>query len=163
MIPCTNPLAAYRSHREALDAAVKRVLESGTYILGEETRAFEAEFAAFVGTRHAIGVGSGTDALHIALRAFGIGAGDEVITTPLTAVATVAAIAQSGATPVLADVDSVTLTLDPEKAAAAVTSRTRAILPVHLYGRPADMGPLRELARKHGLRLIEDCAQAHGA
>src|SRR2546423_1453271 len=124
---------------------------------------FEREFAEFCGAAHAVGVGSGTDAIAIALRAAGIGAGDEVITAANTCVPTVAGIVLAGATPVLADVDPRTLTLDPGSAAEAVGPRTRALVPVHLYGRQAEMQPLLELARKHGLRIVADAAQAHGA
>lgn len=146
-----------------LGAAAQRVLESGWYILGPELQAFEAEFAAYHGVQHAVGVASGTDAIELALRALGIGSGDEVITVAHTAVATVCAIERSGATPVLVDVDEVTYTMDPAAAAAAIGPRTRALLPVHLYGHAADMTGLLALATRHGLALVEDCAQAHGA
>ncbi len=162
-IPQTDPHAAYLSCQPELDAAIHRVLERGRYILGEEVQAFEAEFAAYLGAQHAIGVASGTDALHLALRACGVGADDEVITVAHTAVATVAAIAQAGATPVLVDVDPHTFTLAPAALAGALTPRTRAIVPVHLYGQPADMTALLAFARAHHLLVIEDCAQAHGA
>jgi dTDP-4-amino-4,6-dideoxygalactose transaminase len=163
MIPCANPQAQYLSYRREIDEAVLRVLRSGAYILGHEVETFEEEFAAWLGTPHALGVASGTDALHLALRALGVGPGDEVITTAFTAVGTVAAIELAGATPVFADIDPVSCTLDPEAAAAAVTSRTRALIPVHLYGAAADLDPLLALASRHGLRVVEDCAQAHGA
>lgn len=169
MIPCANPKAQYLAGKDAVDAAVRRVLESGSYILGEEVAAFEAEFAAWLAPdreMHAVGVASGTDALHVALRALGIGPGDEVVTTSFTAVGTVAAIELAGATPVLADIDPVTLTLDPASVEHVLTPRTRALIPVHLYGAPADLtgvDGLLALARRHGLRVIEDCAQAHGA
>ncbi len=146
-----------------LEAAAKRVLYSGWYILGPELEAFEQAFAAYHGVAHAVGVANGTDAIELALRALGIGAGDEVITVAHTAVATVCAVERAGATPVLVDIDEGTYTMDPRAAAAAVTDRTRAILPVHLYGHPADMGSLMDLAARHGLAMIEDCAQAHGA
>src|SRR5438128_1853139 len=133
MILCANPRAQYQAHKAEIDAAVSRVLESGWYILGEEVRSFEKEFAAWVGVPHAVGVGSGTEALHLALAACGIGPGDEVITISHTAVATVSAIALAGAKPVFVDVDPVHYTLDPSKLAAARTSRTKAIIPVHLY------------------------------
>ena len=162
-IPQTDPHAAYLACQPELDAAIHRVLERGRYILGEEVQAFEAEFAAYLGAQHAIGVASGTDALHLALRACGVGAGAEVITVAHTAVATVAAIAQAGATPVLVDVDPHTFTLAPAALAGALTPRTRAIVPVHLYGQPADMTVLLACARAHHLLVIEDCAQAHGA
>jgi dTDP-4-amino-4,6-dideoxygalactose transaminase len=153
----------YASIREEIDAAIARVLERGWFILGPEVEAFEAEFAAYCGARYGIGVGSGTEALHLALWACGVGPGDEVITVAHTAVPTINAISLTGARPVFVDVDPATYTMDPAAAAAAVTPRTRALLPVHLYGHPADMAPLRELAERHGLWLIEDAAQAHGA
>jgi dTDP-4-amino-4,6-dideoxygalactose transaminase len=146
-----------------LEAAVLRVLGSGWYILGPELEAFERAFAGYHGMAHAVGVANGTDAIELALRALGVGAGDEVITVAHTAVATVCAVERTGATPVLVDIDEATYTLDPGAAAAAVTGRTRAIVPVHLYGHPADMGPLMDLAARHGLAVMEDCAQAHGA
>lgn len=149
--------------RAEIDAAVGEVLDSGWYVLGKQLEQFEAEFAAYQVAAHAIGVGSGMEALHLALVALGIGPGDEVITTPLTAAATVCAIQFAGATPVFADIDPGTFTLDPESAAARVTSRTRALLPVHLYGQTAEMSALGDLARRHGIALVEDCAQAHGA
>jgi dTDP-4-amino-4,6-dideoxygalactose transaminase len=163
MISCANPLAQYLSLRGEIDEAVLRVLRSGSYILGAEVSAFEEEFAAWLGAPHGVGVASGTDALHIALRALGVGPGDEVITTAFTAVGTVAAIELAGATPVFADIDPASCTLDPAAAEAAVTPRTRAIVPVHLYGAPADLDPLLALADRRGLRVVEDCAQAHGA
>ena len=147
--------------RPAIDAAIARVVERGWFILGPELEAFENEFAAASGARHAIGVGNGTDALAIALRAAGIEPGDEVITTPLTAAYTALAIMMAGARPVFADIDPQRLTLDPGAAAAAVTPRTAAILPVHLYGQAADMPALIHVAERHGLTIIEDCCQAH--
>jgi len=163
MIPVANPAAQYRSHKAEIDHAIHRVLDSGWYILGEEVRAFEAEFAAYIGVKFAIGVGSGTEALHLALRACDIGPGDEVITVSHTAVATVVAIELCGATPVLADIDVDRYTLDPEKLPRLLTPCTKAIVPVHLYGQPADMTPILEIAHRHGFKVIEDCAQAHGA
>lgn len=163
MIPCADPHAGYVAHRAEIDAAITRVLESGRYILGPEVAAFERELAAYVGVAHGIGVGSGTEALHLALRACGIGPGDEVITVAHTAVATVAAIELAGATPVFADIDPGTYTLDPERLEAAIGPRTKAVIAVHLYGHPADLAPLAEIAKRRGLRLVEDCAQAHGA
>ncbi len=170
----TNPGANCQAHRPAIDAAIKRVLDGGWYILGREVEAFEQEFAAFVGTAAAVGVGNGTDAITLALRSLGIGAGDAVLTVSHTAVATVAAIELAGATPVLLDVEPATYTLAPEAVAAALANwqanpacfggaRPAAILAVHLYGQPADLPRLLELARRHQLRLVEDCAQAHGA
>jgi dTDP-4-amino-4,6-dideoxygalactose transaminase len=162
-LPFNDLAGQYAALKEAIDAATARVLAGGWYILGEETAAFEAEFAAYCGAAGCVGVNSGTDALALALQACGIGPGDEVITVAHTAVATAAAIRLTGATPVFADIDPVTYTLDPEHAARAVTVRTRAIVPVHLYGQPADMDGVLALAQAHGLRVIEDCAQAHGA
>jgi dTDP-4-amino-4,6-dideoxygalactose transaminase len=163
MILCANPRAQYTAHKEEIDAALRRVLDKGRYILGEEVQQFESEFAAWLGVAHAVGVGSGTEALHLALAACGVGAGDEVITVSHTAVATVAAIELAGARPVFVDIDPASFTLDPALLAAAITPRTRAIVPVHLYGRPADLSPILQLAHARGLRVIEDCAQAHGA
>ena len=147
--------------RAAIDAAVARVIDRGWFILGPELEAFEQEFAAASGARHAIGVGNGTDALAIALRAIGVEAGAEVITSPLSAAYTGLAIMMAGARPVFADVDPLRLTLDPAAAAAAVTARTAAILPVHLYGQAADMPALAAVAARHGLAIVEDCCQAH--
>lgn len=163
MILCSNPQAQYLAHKDDIDAAISRVLNKGWYILGEESQAFEAEFASYIGVAHAIGVGSGTEALQIALEACRIGPGDEVITVAHTAVATVSAIESVGATPVLVDIASDSYTLDPSRLEAAITPRTKAIIPVHLYGQPADLDPILEITRLHGLRVIEDCAQAHGA
>lgn len=163
MIPFNDLKPLARELTAELEEAALRVLHSGWYILGPELEAFEAGFAAWHGTEHAVGVANGTDAIELALRALGIGPGDEVITVSHTAVATVCAVERAGATPVLVDVDEATFTMDPAAAAAAVTPRTRAIVPVHLYGQPADMGALVALASRHGLALVEDCAQAHGA
>jgi dTDP-4-amino-4,6-dideoxygalactose transaminase len=143
-------------------------LDSGWYILGRETAAFEEEFAAYLQgesdqTVGCVGVNSGTDALRLALWAFDIGPGDEVITVAHTAVATAAAVCMSGAMPVFVDIDPTTYTLDPSTVSAAITPRTRAIVPVHIYGHPVDLAPVLEIARRHDLRVIEDCAQAHGA
>jgi dTDP-4-amino-4,6-dideoxygalactose transaminase len=162
-ILCGNPRAQYESHRAEIDAAIRRVLESGRYILGDEVTAFEREFADYVGVRFASGVGSGTEALHLALAACGVGPGDEVVTVAHTAVATVAAIELCGATPVLVDIEPDYFTLDPNQLEDAITSRTKAVIPVHLYGQPADLHAVISIARQHGLRVIEDCAQAHGA
>jgi len=146
-----------------IGAALRRVAASGWYILGPEVEAFEREFAAYHGIDHAVGVANGTDAIELALRAGGIGPGDEVITVAHTALATVAAIESAGATPVLVDIDPQRMTMDPQAAAAAISPRSRAIVPVHLYGQPAAMDDLLALAAAHKLLLIEDCAQAHGA
>jgi dTDP-4-amino-4,6-dideoxygalactose transaminase len=158
-----NPHASYLAYQSEIDEAIHRVLNSGWYILGKEVSAFEEEFAAFIGAPHAIGVGNGTDALELALRACGIGSRDEVITVSHTAVATVAAIELVGAIPVFVDIETGSYLMDPQQIEAALSPRTKAILPVHLFGRPANLPAIVEIARKHGLRLIEDCAQSHGA
>jgi dTDP-3-amino-3,4,6-trideoxy-alpha-D-glucose transaminase len=182
-LPFNDLRAEYLAAKHAIDAAVARVLDSGWYILGKEVAQFEEEFAAYLNddwqttTRTAVpvqsqtpkskvtcvAVNSGTDALHLALRACDVGPGDEVITVSHTAVATAAAIRLTGATPVFVDIDPATYTMDPAALAAAITERTKAIVPVHLYGHPAAMGEILALARQHGVRVIEDCAQAHGA
>jgi dTDP-4-amino-4,6-dideoxygalactose transaminase len=146
---------------DEVQSAITRVTRSGWYVLGAEVEAFQHEFAAACGVPHAVGTGNGTDALAIILRALGIGAGDEVITSPLSAAYTALAIVMAGATPVFADIDDERLTLDPSSADAAITSRTAALLPVHLYGQPADMTALMALAQKRGLAVVEDCCQAH--
>jgi len=151
------------THWEAFNAAFQRVLRGQHFILGPEEQAFEREAAAYLGARHAIGLNSGTDALVIALRALGIGPGDEVITTPFTFFATAEAISQVGATPVFVDIEEGSFNLDLDLTERAITARTRAILPVHLFGRPCDMDRLLALAGAHGLKLVEDCAQAFGA
>ncbi len=161
-IPAANPHAQYLSHQTEIDVAIAAALGGNRYILGPQTQAFEQEFAAYLNVRYASGVGSGTEALHIAIRACGLGPGDEIITVAHTAVATVAAIELAGATPVLVDIDPVTYTLNPDQIEAAITQRTKAIIPVHLYGAAADLNPIIALARRHSLKVIEDCAQAHG-
>lgn len=163
MIICANPFAQFRSYQAEIEEAIHRVLEGGRYILGPELNALEQEFAAYIGTDHAIGVANGTDALELAIRALEIGPGDEVITVSHTAVATVAAIEAAGAVPVLVDVDPQFYTLDPEQLEQVLTSRTRAVIAVHLYGQPADLGKILAFCEKHQLQLIEDVAQAHGA
>lgn len=163
IIPVTDPGAQHLVFREQIEVAIKRVLNSGYYILGPEVEAFESEFAEYLGTQFAIGVANGTDALSIALRALGVGPGDEVITVSHTAVATVAAIEQAGATPVLVDVEPGFLTLDPSLLEQAVTKRTRAVVPVHLYGQAADITRIQDFCKSHGLALVEDVSQAHGA
>lgn len=163
MILCANPAAQYLSAKADIDAAVARVLERGWYVLGEEVRAFEREFASYVGVEHGIGVGSGTDAVCLALRALGIGAGDEVVTVAHTAVATVAAIEMTGAAAVLVDIDPRTYGMDPSKLAAAIGPRTKAIVAVHLYGHPVDLDGIVAVADAKGIPVVEDCAQAHGA
>jgi dTDP-3-amino-3,4,6-trideoxy-alpha-D-glucose transaminase len=147
--------------RAAIDAAVTRVLDSGWFVLGPEVAAFETEFAAAAGAAHAVGVNTGTDAIALALRALGIGPGDEVITSPVSAAYSALAIDMAGARPVFADIDPARLTLDPGAVAAAVTPRTRAVLPVHLYGQPADMDGIARVATRHGLVVVEDACQAH--
>jgi dTDP-4-amino-4,6-dideoxygalactose transaminase len=147
--------------RAAIDAAIARVIDSGWFVLGPEVAAFEREFAAAAGAAEAAGVNTGTDALALALMALGIGRGDEVITSPLSAAYTALAIDMAGARPVFADLDPARLTIDPAAVAAAVTSRTRAIIPVHLYGQPADMPALHAVAARHGLAVVEDACQAH--
>ena len=163
MILCSNPLPQYLSYKANIDAVISRVLNGGWYILGEETRAFEGEFASYVGVAYGIGVGSGTEALHIALAACGVERGDEVITVSHTAVATVAAIELTGAIPVFVDIEPDFYTMDPAAIEEAITPKTKAIVPVHLYGQPADMNPILDVASKHGICVVEDCAQAHGA
>jgi len=163
VIPLVDLQGQYRSIKPEIDAAVSRVLESAQFILGPAVSAFEADFAAFCGVSDAAGVSSGTSALHLALVAAGVGPGDEVITVSYTFVATVAAIEYSGARPVLVDVEPDYWTMDPAKLEAAITPRTKAIVPVHLYGQPADMDPILAIARRHGLIVIEDAAQAHGS
>jgi dTDP-4-amino-4,6-dideoxygalactose transaminase len=167
VIPQTDPRAGYLAERTVIDVAIARVLEGGVYILGREVEAFEAAFADFVGVSHAVGVGSGTDAIEIALRACEIGSGDLVFTVSHTAVATIAAIERAGATPVLVDVAPGTYTMAPRELSRVLksppTGRPAAVLPVHIYGQPAELSALTEIAREHGLRLIEDCAQSHGA
>jgi dTDP-4-amino-4,6-dideoxygalactose transaminase len=163
MVPMADLKAQYHSLKPEIDAAIARVLESSAFILGPEVAAFEQEFASYSGAEHGIGVNSGTSALHLAVLAAGIGEGHEVITTPFTFVATAAAIRYTGARPVFVDIDPCSFNMDPSKIEAAITARTRAIMPVHLYGQPADMDPILEIARRHKLVVIEDAAQAHGA
>ncbi len=162
-VPFLDLAASYGHLKREIDDAVFRVLASGRYILGDEVGSFENEFARFCGVGEAVGVASGTDALLLSLRAFDIGPGHEVITVAHTAVATVNAIERSGARPILVDVELDTMTMDPDQVVKAITPNTRAIIPVHLYGRPAAMEPILVLARKFDLVVIEDCAQAHGA
>jgi dTDP-4-amino-4,6-dideoxygalactose transaminase len=162
-VPFVDFHARVAGLRGELDAAIARVLDSGRFVLGPEVEAFERELAETFGAREAVAVGNGTDALHLALRARGVGAGDEVITTSISAAFSALAILHAGARPVFVDVDPRTLNIDPAAAARAVTPRTKALLPVHLYGHPADMDPLLRLARERGLVLVEDACQAHGA
>lgn len=163
MIPMIDLKRQYQSIKDEVDKAVAGVMESGQFVLGQEVASFEDEFAAYCGAQFAIGVNSGTSALHLALLAAGVGKGDEVITVSMTFVATVAAILYTGAKPVFVDTDPRSCTMDPGQLRAAITPRTKAIVPVHLYGRMADMDPIMAIANQHGLLVIEDAAQAHGA
>jgi dTDP-4-amino-4,6-dideoxygalactose transaminase len=163
MIPFLDLQAQYRAIKPEIDRAIQRILDSSQYVLGNEVAEFEREFSAYSGATRGIAVNSGTSALHLALLAAGVGPGDEVVTVPNTFVATVAAICYTNATPVLVDVDPRSFTMSPERLEAAITPRTKAVLPVHLYGQTADMDPILEIARRHGLTVIEDAAQAHGA
>jgi dTDP-4-amino-4,6-dideoxygalactose transaminase len=162
-IPFLDLKAINLTQQEDIEQAMRRVLHSGWYVLGKEVEAFEQAFAAYCGTRHAIGVANGLDAIFLLLKAYGVGPGDEVIVPSNTYIATWLAVTHCGATPVPVEPVEGTYNLDPQRVAAAITPRTRAIIPVHLYGQPADMDPLMELARTHGLKVIEDSAQAHGA
>jgi dTDP-4-amino-4,6-dideoxygalactose transaminase len=163
VIPFVDLKSQYLSIKDEVDAAVLKVLDSTQFILGDEVASLEKEFADYSQSDFGIALNTGTSALHLALLAAGIGAGDEVITVPFTFVATVAAICYSGAKPVFVDVDPVTYTIDVTQIEKAITANTKAILPVHLYGQAADMDPILEIARRHGLTVIEDAAQAHGA
>jgi len=163
MIPCASPKAQYLSYQDEINSAIQNVLDSGWYILGKEVEQFEQEFATYIGVSHAVGVGSGTEALHIALKALDIGLGDEVITTAHSAVATASAIVLADATPVFVDIELDFFTIDPNHIAAVITPKTKAIIPVHIYGQPCDMDSILEIARMNDLKVIEDCAQAHGA
>jgi dTDP-4-amino-4,6-dideoxygalactose transaminase len=162
-VPIASASAQYATIKEELDAAIHRVLDSGWFVLGEEVAAFEREFAAYCGTEYAIGVGNGTDALMLALRALGIGLGDEVITVPMTAAFGAFAITLNGATPIFVDIDAATANMDTTRLEAAITPRTKAIMPVHLYGQAADLAPILSIAERHGIPVVEDAAQAHGA
>lgn len=163
MIPLLDLKAQYASIGGEIEAAAIGVLRSGRYVLGPDVERLEKSFAAYSGCRQAVAVNSGTSALHLALQATGVGPGDDVITTPFTFVATIAAILYAGARPVLVDIDPVTLTLDPDLIEAALTPATRAIIPVHLHGQMADMAAILSIAERHGLKVIEDACQAHGA
>jgi dTDP-4-amino-4,6-dideoxygalactose transaminase len=162
-VPFLDLGAATRELRAEIDGAIARVLDSGWYILGAETEAFEREYAAWVGAAHCVGVGNGLDALRLALMALGVGPGDEVIVPSNTYIATWLAVTEVGAIPVPVEPREDTYNLDPERVEAAITPRTRALLPVHLYGQPADLTSLLAIANKHGLSVLEDAAQAHGA
>lgn len=163
MIPFLDLKAAYIEVKGDIDAAIQRVLNSGWYVLGDEVDSFEQEFAAYCGAAHCTGVGNGLEALHLALLAMGVGPGDEVIVPSNTYIATWLAVSQCNATPVPVEPVEATYNLDPTRIEAAITPRTKAILPVHLYGQPADLDPILAIARKHRLRVLEDAAQAHGA
>lgn len=162
-IPVANPKANYLSHKEEIDEAIQSVLSSGRYILGEQVSKFEDEFAEYLGVSFCIGVASGTDAISIALKAIGIQRGDEVITVSHTAVATIAAIEDAGAIPVFVDIDIETFCIDINKIEDVITDKTKAILPVHIYGQPADMKKICNIAKEYNLKVVEDCAQATGA
>ena len=161
------PFLDFRAHvasvRAEIDAAVGRVLDAGWFVLGPEGEAFEKELAAALGARDCVAVANGTEAIQLALEALGVGPGDEVVTSPLSAAFTALAVLRAGARPVFADLDPVTLNVSPEAVEKALTRRTRALLPVHLYGHPADLDPLLEIARRRGIPLVEDACQAHGA
>lgn len=163
MIPFNDLTLQYNAIRQEVQQAMERVFQRGWFILGEELQAFEEEFAAYLGAPHAVGVGNGTEALHLALRALDIGPGMEVITAPNAGVPTVAAIVAAGARPVFVDVQADSYNLDPALIEAALTPRTRALLPVHLFGQAADMAPILDIARRYHLRVIEDACQGHGA
>ncbi|MCY2987493.1 MAG: DegT/DnrJ/EryC1/StrS family aminotransferase [Planctomycetota bacterium] len=162
-VPLVDLKAQYATIREEVNCAIQRVLENASFILGSEVASFEAAFAQYIGVHGSVGVASGTAALHLALRACGVGPGDEVITTAFSFIATAEAISQCGARPVFADIVPETFNLDPHEVEKLITPRTRAVVPVHLYGHPAEMESLRRIAAEHNLYLIEDCAQAHGA
>ncbi len=163
MIPIVDLKAQYRTIKQEIDDAISEVLESSQFILGPKVEAFESDFAAYCQTRYAFGLNSGTSALHLAMLAAGVGPGDEVITVSYTFVATVAAILYTGATPIFVDIDPNTCNIDISKIEAAITPKTKVIMPVHLYGTCADMDPIFEIAQRHGVMVIEDAAQAHGA
>jgi dTDP-4-amino-4,6-dideoxygalactose transaminase len=163
MIPLVDLKSQYQSIQNEIDGAISEVVESCQFILGPKVEAFEADFAAYCQSRYAVGMNSGTSALHLALLAAGVGAGDEVITVSYTFVATAASVCYTGATPVFVDIDPRNCTIDPAKIESAITPKTKAIMPVHLYGSCADMDPILDVARRHNLIVIEDAAQAHGA
>lgn len=162
-IPVANPKAQFQSYEKQIHEAIRKILSSGKYILGEEVKNFEKEFASFVGAKFCIGVANGTDAIALALQAAGIHPGDEVVTVSHSAVATTAAIEQIGAVPIFADIDASTRCIDPNCIEPLVSEKTKAILPVHIYGQPAPMDIILIIAKKYHLKVIEDCAQAHGA
>ena len=163
MILCANPVLQYNSYKDEINDAVFKVLSKGWYILGEEVELFEKEFSEYIGAKYGIGVGSGTEAIHLALTACDVKKGDEVITVSHTAVATVSAIELAGGTPVFVDIEEDYYTLNPDNIETAITKKTKAIIAVHLYGQSVDLDPVFEIAKKYGIKVIEDCAQAHGA
>ena len=164
MIPFSDPSASYRAHKKEIDEAIHKVLNSGWFVLGKEVEDFETEFAAFHGENfHAVGVANGTDAIALCLRSLGLGRNDEIITASHTAVATVAGVEQAGCKPVFADIDSGSRCIDPSSIKKRISSKTRAIMPVHIYGQPCDMYAIDGMAKEYGLEVIEDCSQAHGA
>lgn len=163
IIPLVDLKAQFRTIDVEIKEAIARVIENTSFILGREVELFEQEFASYIGARFAVGVGSGTEALHLALRALDISEGDEVITVPNSFIATALAVSYVGAKPVFVEIDPHTYNIDPSKIEEAITSKTRAIIPVHLYGHPADMDRITEIARRHDLRIVEDACQAHGA
>jgi dTDP-4-amino-4,6-dideoxygalactose transaminase len=162
-VPFLDVGVTYRELREEIDQAIGRVLESGWYLLGKELTSFEQEFAEYTGAKYCVGLANGLDALHLGLRAMGIGPGDEVIVPSNTYIATWLGVTYAGATPVPVEPDPTTYNINPELIGRAITPRTKAILPVHLYGQPADMDPIKEIALQHGLMVLDDAAQAHGA
>ncbi|MDZ7361446.1 MAG: DegT/DnrJ/EryC1/StrS family aminotransferase [candidate division KSB1 bacterium] len=162
-IPFLDLSRQYVAMKNEIDAAIARVFRRAWFILGEEVEVFEQEFANYLGAQHGVGVGSGTEALHLALLACGVAPGDEVITVPNTAVPTISAISFANAVPKLVDIDPNTFTMDVRQVESAITSRTKVLMPVHLYGQTAEMKPLLDIARKHNLRVVEDACQAHGA
>ena len=162
-VPFIDLARAYTALGSEFDACMQEVARSGAYVLGKNVAALEEEMASYLGTAHAVAVGSGTDALHLAVAGLGIGPGDEVVTTPFTFAATVEAIEYVGAQPVLVDIDEHSYNMDPNLLEAAITPQTRAVIPVHMFGLPADMGPINDIARQHDLLIIEDCAQSLGA
>jgi dTDP-4-amino-4,6-dideoxygalactose transaminase len=163
MVPFVDLKAQYHTIQKEIDVAIARVLETSQFVLGQEVSSFEEEFAAYCQARYGVGVNSGTSALHLALLAAGVGPGDEVVTIPFTFVATVAAVCYTGAKPVFVDIEPESFTMDVTQIEKAINKRTKAILPVHLYGQPADMDPILDIARRHKVKVIEDAAQAHGA
>jgi len=164
MIPFSNPHASYYTNKKEIDLAIQRVLDSGWFVLGQEVKLFEEEFADFHGENfYAVGVANGTDAIALCLRSLDLARGDEIITSSHTAVATVAGIEQAGYTPVFADIDPVTRCIDPSSIENRISTNTRAIMPVHIYGQPCDMDSIGKIAKNYGLHIIEDCSQAHGA